>query len=191
MITDWHSYWRSEVSAVTRLIQVFLLHRRVSAGWSPTGNQQTWWPISKHCEWETLTHTLAHTHPLTLSHTHLSMGVMMKGMVERPMAVVVHLRTGSGQRVVFPSRKRDAAQTRLMVNPGIATEARACHTKVSTTATPTRTAFPASSPWAFRQDEAYVFVQLKERNKDEWILIWDSPPLLSCLYPGRPQTRMQ
>lgn len=80
----------------------------------------------------------------------LSIGVMMKGMVERPMAVVVHLRTGRGHLVVLPSRCSDAAHTRLMVKPGMITEAKACHTKVSTTATATRVVFPGLSPWALR-----------------------------------------
>ena len=78
--------------------------------------------------------------------THLSMGVIMKGIVERPMAVVVHLRTGKGHLVVLPSRYREAAHTRLMVNPGMATDAKACHTNVSTTATATRVVFPGLSP---------------------------------------------
>lgn len=45
-------------------------------------------------------------HYLTPSptNTNLSMGWMMKGMVERPMAVVVHLRTERGRRVVLPRR---------------------------------------------------------------------------------------
>lgn len=76
----------------------------------------------------------------------LSIGVMMKGMVERPMAVVVHLRTGRGHLVVLPSRCSDAAHTRLMVKPGMMTEARACHTNVSTTATATLVVFPGLSP---------------------------------------------
>lgn len=76
----------------------------------------------------------------------LSMGVMMKGIVERPIAVVVHFRTGRGHLVVLPSRCRDAAHTRLMVKPGMMTEARACHTKVSTTATATLVVFPGLSP---------------------------------------------
>ncbi|MEQ2177182.1 hypothetical protein GOODEAATRI_001148 [Goodea atripinnis] len=69
----------------------------------------------------------------------------MKGMVERPIAVVVHLRTGRGHLVVLPSRYRDAAHTRLIVKPGMITEARACHTNVSTTATATRVVFPGFS----------------------------------------------
>lgn len=81
---------------------------------------------------------------------YLSIGVMMKGIVERPSAVVVHLRTGSGHLVVLPSRYSDAAHTRLIVKPGMITEARACHTNVSTTATATRAVFPGLSPWAFR-----------------------------------------
>lgn len=80
----------------------------------------------------------------------LSIGVMMKGMVESPMAVVVHLRTGRGHLVDLPSRYRDAAHTRLIVKPGMITEARACHTNVSTTATATRVVFPGLSPWAWR-----------------------------------------
>lgn len=81
----------------------------------------------------------------------LSIGVMMKGMVERPMAVVVHLRTGRGHFVVLASRCSDAAHTRLMVKPGTMTEARACHTNVSTTAAATRVALPGLSPWASRK----------------------------------------
>ena len=38
------------------------------------------------------------------SSANLSIGVMMKGIVERPMAVVVHLRAGRGHLVVLPSR---------------------------------------------------------------------------------------
>lgn len=76
----------------------------------------------------------------------LSIGVMMKGMVERPMAVVVHLRTGRGHLVVLPNRCSDAAHTRLMVKPGMMTEAKACHTNVSTTATATLVVFPGLSP---------------------------------------------
>lgn len=75
----------------------------------------------------------------------------MKGIVERPIAVVVHLRTDRGHLVVLPSRYSDAAHTRLMVKPGMITEARACHTNVSTTATATRVVFPGLSPWAFRE----------------------------------------
>lgn len=71
---------------------------------------------------------------------------MMKGMVERPMAVVVHLRTGRGHLVVLPSRYSDAAHTRLMVKPGMMTEASACHTNVSTTATATLVVLPGFSP---------------------------------------------
>lgn len=75
---------------------------------------------------------------------------MMKGIVERPIAVVVHLRMGRGHFVVLPSRYSDAAHTRLMVKPGMMTEAKACHTNVSTTATATRVVFPGLSPWALR-----------------------------------------
>lgn len=56
----------SEVSVVTRLIHVFLLHRKVSAGWSPTGNPPTWWRTdrltSKH--WDTHSDTLTYTYGL-------------------------------------------------------------------------------------------------------------------------------
>lgn len=75
---------------------------------------------------------------------HLSMGVMMTGMADSPSAVVAHFRTGRGQRVREASRASEAAQRRLMVKPGMATEARLCHTKVSATATPTRRALPGS-----------------------------------------------
>lgn len=68
------------------------------------------------------------------------------------MAVVVHLRTDRGHLVVLPSRYSEAAQTLFIVKPGMMTEARACHTKVSTTATPTRVVLPGLSPWAFRND---------------------------------------
>lgn len=73
---------------------------------------------------------------------------MMKGMVERPTAVVVHLRTGRGNLVVRPSRYSVAAHTRLMVKPGMTMEARACHTNVSATAAATRVVWPGSSPCA-------------------------------------------
>ena len=43
-----------------------------------------------------------HIHTFTCAN--LSIGVMMKGMVERPIAVVVHLRTGRGHLVVLPSK---------------------------------------------------------------------------------------
>lgn len=78
--------------------------------------------------------------------TDLSMGVIIKGMVDKPMAVVVHLRTGSGHLVVFPNIYSDAAHTRFIVKPGMITEAKACHTNVSTTATATRVVFPGLSP---------------------------------------------
>lgn len=79
------------------------------------------------------------------------MGVMMKGIVERPIAVVIHFRTGRGHLVLLPIRWSDAAHTRLMVKPGMITEASACHTNVSTTATATRPLFPGLSPWAWRK----------------------------------------
>lgn len=78
------------------------------------------------------------------------MGVMIKGIVESPITVVVHFRTGNGHFVVFPNTNREAAQTRLIVKPGMITEARACHTNVSTTATATRPVFPGLSPCAWR-----------------------------------------
>lgn len=87
----------------------------------------------------------ANTHQYA-SCANLSIGVMMKGIVERPIAVVVHLRMGRGHFVVLPSRYSDAAHTRLMVKPGMMTEAKACHTNVSTTATATRVVFPGLSP---------------------------------------------
>lgn len=82
----------------------------------------------------------------TVTCAYLSIGVMMKGIVERPIAVVVHLRTGNGHLVVLPNRYSDAAHTRLMVNPGMITDARACHTNVSTTATATFVVLPGLSP---------------------------------------------
>lgn len=80
---------------------------------------------------------------------YLSMGVMMRGMAASPRAVVVHRRRGRGQRVRVPSRASEAAQRRLMVKPGMATEARLCQTKVSATATPTRVACAGSCAWAW------------------------------------------
>lgn len=70
----------------------------------------------------------------------------MKGIVERPIAVVIHFRTGSGHLVLLASRYSDAAHTRLIVKPGMMTEASACHTNVSTTAKATRPVFPGWSP---------------------------------------------
>ena len=50
----------------------------------------------------------------------------MNGIVPRPRPVVIHLRVTGASRGVSRARpKRDAAQIRLIVKPGIMTEARA------------------------------------------------------------------
>ena len=76
--------------------------------------------------------------PQTSVYTYLSIGSMINGMEARPTAVTVHLRrTGDGRirrdtRLLSSTRER--AQMRLMVKPGIMTEARPCHMRVSSTA---------------------------------------------------------
>lgn len=96
----------------------------------------------RHLSWTAAGITVAI--PTRSCDSHLSMGVMMTGMAASPSAVVAHFRTGRGQRVREASRASEAAHRRLMVKPGMATEARLCHTKVSATATPTRRALLGS-----------------------------------------------
>ena len=58
--------------------------------------------------------------------TNESIGCTMNGIVPRPRPVVIHLRVTGASRGVSRARpKRDAAQIRLIVKPGIMTEARA------------------------------------------------------------------
>ena len=63
---------------------------------------------------------------------------MMNGIDPRPTAVTVHLRRAEEDRSCRDarrlSRKRERAQIRLMVKPGITTDARPCHIRVSSTA---------------------------------------------------------
>lgn len=107
------------------------------------------------------------------SYTNLSIGVIMKGIVESPMAVVVHFRAGKGHLVLFPNRYREAAQTRLMVKPGMITEASACHTKVSTTATATRVVFPGLSPCAWRNKKIkHFYIYGTNNTKQNMFIIW-------------------
>lgn len=54
-----------------------------------------------------------------------------------PTAVVTHLRVSGGKEERRESRKPVAAQIRLMVKPGMTTEARPCHIRVSVTAVST------------------------------------------------------
>ena len=51
-----------------------------------------------------------------------------------PMLVTAILRTGRLRPDVLAKIKPEKAQTLLIVNPGMATEARPCHTRVSATA---------------------------------------------------------
>lgn len=60
------------------------------------------------------------------------MGRTMNGMHPNPSAVVVHFRRARDHVVPLARTNKDAAHTRLIVNPGIATEARVCQISVST-----------------------------------------------------------
>jgi len=62
------------------------------------------------------------------------MGSIIKGIRAKPVQVTVHFRTFSGKRVVFLRAKLQMAQVRLMVKPGMMTDARPCQITVSTTA---------------------------------------------------------
>ena len=67
--------------------------------------------------------------------TRVSIGWTISGMQPRPMAVVSHLREASGMCEAFlASRCSDKAQIRLMVKPGMITDANDCHSSVSTAA---------------------------------------------------------
>jgi hypothetical protein len=59
----------------------------------------------------------------------------MNGIAESPMAVTVHLRAGVGNDVNVRRRMPfETQQSRLIVKPGIATDAKPCHRTVSITA---------------------------------------------------------
>jgi len=58
----------------------------------------------------------------------------MNGIDPSPIAVVVHFRTGKLKALFFARRNIDNAHNRLIVNPGIATEAKVCHINVSAAA---------------------------------------------------------
>ena len=62
-----------------------------------------------------------------------SMGLMMKGMAASPVASMTHLRVWAGRAVDRCRTWPVNQQMRLMVKPGTATDARPCHTRVSTT----------------------------------------------------------
>ena len=66
--------------------------------------------------------------------TERSIGLMMNGIEARPIAVVVHRRAPTGSLEDFWRSKLVKKQIRLMVKPGIATEARPCQISVSSTA---------------------------------------------------------
>jgi len=67
------------------------------------------------------------------------MGWIMKGIADNPIIVTVHLRAGVGNEVTVRRRiPFDIQHSRLMVKPGIATEAKPCHSTVSKTARLTR-----------------------------------------------------
>ena len=65
--------------------------------------------------------------------TDLSMGCIMKGMQPSPTAVTVHLRATGGSLVVFSNTLLLIQHILLIVNPGIATDANPCQTRVSVT----------------------------------------------------------
>ena len=72
----------------------------------------------------------------TIGH-YLSIGSIMKGMDPRPTAVMTHFRrAGLITRAIgwLTRSTRVSAQMRLMVKPGMATDASPCHSRVSTTA---------------------------------------------------------
>jgi hypothetical protein len=59
----------------------------------------------------------------------------MNGIAESPMAVTVHLRAGAGKDVKVRRRMPFEIQhSRLIVKPGMATDAKPCHRTVSITA---------------------------------------------------------
>lgn len=91
-------------------------------------------------------------------------------MASSPSVVVVHFRTVRGQRVIVPRTYSEAAHRRLIVKPGMATEARDCHTKVSTTARVTLVLRPASglgTCWAQRHLTQLGQRQETSRQKQE------------------------
>ena len=71
----------------------------------------------------------------------------MNGITPKPIPVVIHfLAFKLTFGIVFPIANKEAAQILFIVNPGIITEAKACHTKVSKAATPTLDKAPSESP---------------------------------------------
>lgn len=63
-----------------------------------------------------------------------SIGLTIKGILASPMAVVVHFLIGRLNFLFLLKRNNDRAQSRLIVNPGIATDARVCQIRVSAAA---------------------------------------------------------
>lgn len=74
----------------------------------------------------------------------------MNGMTPKPMKVVAHFLVFKGTLgATLAKAIKDPAQIRLIVKPGIMTEAKACQTKVSKAAIPTFEAAPSLSPSNF------------------------------------------
>lgn len=72
------------------------------------------------------------------SYSHLSIGSMMNGIEPRPTTVTAHLRRAGEDKSCCDtgclSRQQESAQIRLIVKPGMTTDARPCHIRVSSTA---------------------------------------------------------
>ena len=62
------------------------------------------------------------------------MGLIISGMHDNPIVVTTTFLRGRLRPDVRARKKWDSAQILLIVKPGIATEARPCHTRVSATA---------------------------------------------------------
>lgn len=73
------------------------------------------------------------TYMFIIASTDLSIGFIMNGIHISPTAVVIHFLVSSGNFVLDLKVNRDSAQMRLIVYPGIATDARPCQISVSNT----------------------------------------------------------
>lgn len=103
----------------------------------PTGQVHT--PIYKSAKnIHTTVKKCMHNKLFIRSYAHLSIGSMMNGIEPRPTIVTAHLRrTGEDKSCCDTgclSRQRERAQIRLIVKPGMTTDARPCHMSVSSTA---------------------------------------------------------
>ena len=92
------------------------------------------------------------------------MGLNMNGIQARPMAVVMYFRVLGGKEEARFSVYNDSAHILLMVKPGITTEAKLCHKRVSTAVINIFLALDLSDNGIFCEMKKNNFMQKFKRN---------------------------